>query len=443
VNLNGGSLVANGTFALDNAGANLRSVNLLANGGGLAAVAGNTLTVDGLVGSAAGAGPLTIGLPPSSANNFTAGLLPGTGTGTANPTPVYATGTVMLTNANSYTGGTVLQSGTLNINGSYALGGANYGGLTFNGGTLQYAVNFPGNNGTADLTSAGGTGMTLAAGGGAIDLNGNTVTYAGAFGNGGSGALVVKSSLAGGVLNLNGANNYSGATTVTNATLSANNASGSATGSGNVLVQNQGVLAGPGAVGGAVTVASGGTLAPGGFSVFDIGRDLTLAAGASTTLAVQHSPLNNTVVNVTGTLTEGGVLTVTNTGTSALTNGDSFQLFNAGNFTGAFSAVSLPALATNLVWNTNTLAAEGLLSVVALAPPTIANIQIAGNDLTIIAAAGADSWRCVILSATNLVAPQWTPVVTNQFDARGNFSLTLTNAVNPGQTQTFYRLQLQ
>jgi len=57
LNLNGGTLVGNGTFALDNAGANLRPINLLANGGGLAATAGNTLTVDGLIGSAAGAGP--------------------------------------------------------------------------------------------------------------------------------------------------------------------------------------------------------------------------------------------------------------------------------------------------------------------------------------------------------------------------------------------------
>ena len=37
-----------------------------------------------------GAGPLTIGLAASSANNTTPGLLPGTGAGTANATPVYA-----------------------------------------------------------------------------------------------------------------------------------------------------------------------------------------------------------------------------------------------------------------------------------------------------------------------------------------------------------------
>jgi len=101
----------------------------------------------------------------------------------------------VLTNANTYTGGTVLQSGTLNINGIYALGGANYGGLTFNGGTLQYATNFSG-NGSGDLTSMGTAGVTLASGGGTIDLNGNAVTCAGSIGNGGSGALLIESSLA-------------------------------------------------------------------------------------------------------------------------------------------------------------------------------------------------------------------------------------------------------
>ena len=163
VNLNGGTVLANGTFAMDNGGVNPRPFTLLGNGGGLAATAGNTLTVDGVVGGAAGAGPLIIGLPASGANGNVAGLMPGSGPGTANLTPVYATGTVVLNNANYYYGGTVLQSGTLNINGINALGGANYGGLTFNGGALQYAPVFAG-NGSGDLTSLGTAGVTLAGG---------------------------------------------------------------------------------------------------------------------------------------------------------------------------------------------------------------------------------------------------------------------------------------
>jgi len=439
VNLNGGTVVAGGTFALDNGGVNLRPFNLLGNGGGLAATAGNILTVDGVIGSAVGTGPLTIGLPASGANNNTAGLLPGTGTGTANAA-AYASGTVALTNANYYYGGTVLQSGTLNINGLNALGGANYGGVVFNGGTLQYAANFSGNNGSADLTISGTAGVTLAAGGGTIDLNGNSVNYAGTIGNNGSGSLTVKSSLTGGSLNLQNGNNYSGPTTVTNATLAANNASGSATGSGDVLIQNAGILSGNGIIAGSVTVAAGGALAVGnGTDSLAIGNNLTLNAGSTARLQIQHSPLNNSSVNVGNNLVFGGALVVTNLG-GALTNGDSFQLFSAGNFAGAFSSLTLPTLATNLVWNTNALKTAGALSVVTLTPPTISGLLLNGANLVLAGTGGVNGWPYLLLATTNLAAPQWIPIATNQFDAEGNFILT--NAINSGLPTQYFRVKL-
>lgn len=442
VNLNGGAVAANGTFAMDNGGVNLRPLTLLANGGGLAATAGNTLTVDGVIGGAGGAEPLTIGIPASSANANTPGLLPGTGPGTANTSPVYATGMVVLTNANSFGGGAVLQSGTLNINGINALGGANYGGVVFNGGALQYAANLTGGNGSADLTSIGTAGITLAAGGGTIDVNGNNVAYANAIGNNGSGALTLKSSLAGGVLNLQGAGACSGPITITNLTVLLNNAAGSATGSGNVLVQNGGVLEGTGTLDGSVTVGAGGQLSPGGpFGALNMGNNLTLAPGSATWLRLQHPPANS-AVNISGALAAGGTLVVTNVGASALAAGDSFQLFTASGYNDAFTTLVLPPLATNLFWDTNTLMISGTISVVSLTPPDISAIQFNGSMLTISGSGGPAAWPYVMFSATNLAEPQWTPVATNQFDGFGNFTLTLTNfpVLNP---QTFYKLQLQ
>ncbi len=441
VNLNGGTLMADGTFALDDGGANIRPVNLLANGGGMAATAGNTLTVDGVIGSASGAGPLTIGIPASSANNHAAGLLPGTGPGTAN-TAVSATGTVVVNNANDYTGGTVLQSGTLNVNGINALGGANYGGLTFNGGTLQYAANLTGNNGSADLTSIGTADVTVATGGGTIDLNGNAVTYTGAIGNNGSGALQVKSSLAHGGLTLQGANTYGGTTTISNATLWADNASGSATGPGAVVVLNGGILEGAGTVDGSVTVTAGGTLAPadlpGGLS---LGSDLTLAAGSKTVMQIQPSPLANDAVVVTGTFTAGGTLIVTNIGGTNLVAGDSFPLFTAAVKAGQFDQLILPTLPAGLVWNTNQLNVSGTLQVASLSPPAINQISVGDGSLTLTGSGGISYWNYYVLSATNLSAPHWTPMATNQFDGGGNFSWT--NTINAGTPQTFFKLQLQ
>ena len=118
VTLNGGSVVGNATFTMDNAGANKRPFVLGNNGGGFAATAGNTMTIDGVV---SGSGVLNIGIPASSANSSTVGLLPGSGTGTANTTPVYATGVVALGGANTYTGNTLVYSGTLQVTNSSSI----------------------------------------------------------------------------------------------------------------------------------------------------------------------------------------------------------------------------------------------------------------------------------------------------------------------------------
>ena len=121
INLNGGTLMGvMGSFGLTNAasgGAN-RPVFLAANGGGLAAQTTNTLTVPGVISAASGSGPLTIGIPASSANGNNVGLVPGTGAVgsyvTLNPA-FYATGTVLLTGTNTYTGNTIVSSGTLQL----------------------------------------------------------------------------------------------------------------------------------------------------------------------------------------------------------------------------------------------------------------------------------------------------------------------------------------
>ena len=440
INLNGGTLAANATFAMDNGGALLRPFTLLANGGGLAATAGNTLTVDGVIGGATGAGPLTIGIAASAANSNVAGLLPGSGPGTANAA-AYATGTVVLTNANSYTGGTVLKSGTLNVNGINALGGANYGGLTFDGGTLQYAPAFDG-NGTGDLT-APSAGITVSAGGGTLDVNGNSVTYSNSFGKNGAGALTVRSSLAGGVLTLMGANTYAGNTTLTNVTLVAGNGNGSATGAGVVVVQNGASLQGAGTLAGSVSVEPGGTLAPGGpFGVLTIGNNVTLAAGSTTLAAIQHSPPACGGLSVGGAFAAGGTLIVTNSGAAAPSAGDSFPLFAASGYSGSFAALTLPALSDGLAWDTNALNSTGVLTVVVTRSPAIGTVSVSGGSLTLTGSNGVGSAKFCLLSSTNLLTPlaNWTRELTNEFDADGRFSVTNTL---PAAPRKFYRLQLQ
>ncbi len=433
--LNGGTLLADYTGNLDN-GTMAHPVAVGNNGGGLAAVNGFSLTVDGVItNGVAGAGALVIGIPASSANGNVAGVVPGTGSGTANTTAVNATGTVIVNNTgNTYTGGTIIDSGILQltVNNLNVFG---TGGLTLNGGTFQW-------NGVA--TDISSLAVTLAGGGGTLDVNGNTVTLANPIGNSGSGALTVFSSLANGVLNLSGANTYTGGTTVTNATLEVNNNTGSATGSGSVTVASGATLAGNGSISGAVTVNSGGILAPGNpLGTLTISNSLKLAAGSTNIFEISNAPLTNDVANIFGALTNGGTLIVTNIGATALASGDSFKLFSAASYNGAFAKVILPSLPAGLAWNTNSLNTSGTLAVAVATKPFIASADISGDGFAFTGTGGVANANFYLLGSTNLSTPvtNWTCLLTNQFDGNGNFNFT--NFPNNNSPLNFYLLRLQ
>jgi autotransporter-associated beta strand protein len=275
--MSGGVIVGGSTVntislsvSLDNGGLNPRPIQLLNQGGGLAAIAGNSLTVDGVI--SGGTGPLVIGIPASAANGNVAGLLPGSGPGTANTTPVYATGTVKLTGANSYAGGTVLDGGILNI-GSASLGN---GGVTFNGGTLQWSGASP------DISAQT---VTVNAGGATLDVNAQTINLAGSIGNGGSGAVTVTNSGAPGLggLFLQGGNSYTGGTIVTAGA----------------------VLGGAGAITGNVTWNNGS------YAVLSSASLLTVSGTVT---------LNNPTVNVSASGLTAGVYTLL-TATGGITGG--------------------------------------------------------------------------------------------------------------------------
>lgn len=113
-----------------------------------------------------------------------------------------STGSLTLANAsNTFSGGTVIYGGTLNISASGDLG---TGGLTFQGGTL--------------LTSAAvndNRSIYLNAGGGTFNTNGFNDTFSGTFQ--GSGMLTKAGA---GVLTLVGNNTYSGGTTISGGVIS-------------------------------------------------------------------------------------------------------------------------------------------------------------------------------------------------------------------------------
>jgi hypothetical protein len=81
---------------------------------------------------------------------------------------------------------------------------------------------------------------------------------------------------------------------------------------------------------------------------------------------------------------------------------------------------------------------------VVLLRPNVASISMAGNSLSLNGNYGGLSATYYVLASTNLSLPvtQWTRVATNVLGG-GNFSITLTNALNPDVPQQFYILQSQ
>ena len=353
---------------------------------------------------------------------------------------------------------------TLRLNG----GTLTAGGFTKTKTSYTNVINL---NGCRLAASAGNTSflpafnlqtVNVQAGGAIIDDGGFAITVAapllhdstlGATPDGG----LVK--LGTGALTLAAAETYTGGTTISNGTL-ALSASGSIAGSaslnivagvfdasaaGGFTLGSGRKVSGFGAVNGNFTVASGAILSPGeSIGTLTFNSALTLAPGSTNIFEISHSPPANDAVVVLGALNCGGTLVVTNSGGSDLAPGDSFKLFNAGSYNGAFANVVLPPLVAGRVWNTNALATAGVIAVVSTAPPAppvISTVALAGNNFIFSGTGGTAGSNYYVLASTNLSLPLdvWTPLFTNQFDINGNFNFTNDVGTN---TQSFYLLQV-
>ncbi|HTV39651.1 MAG TPA: autotransporter-associated beta strand repeat-containing protein [Candidatus Sulfotelmatobacter sp.] len=209
------------------------------------------------------------------------------------------------------------------------------------------------------------------------------------------------------------------------------------------LVSGQ-TLEGAGTVQGILVADAGSTLIPGVTSTATNVGSLSVSGAATLSGNILMKLTNSASDNLTvgGLLTYGGTLTVTNISSTPLAAGNSFKLFTAGSYTGAFSSISLPSPGAGLAWNTSNLAVNGTLSVVATTGPKITSITVNGSTLTITANGSANE-QYVLMESTNVLTPlPWAPVLTNTFNNSGVLNLS-TNIINPNTPEEYYILQVQ
>ena len=247
-----------------------------------------SLTLSG--GTITGSG---FGLTLGGGGDMTVSSVIGTGSGTLTKD---STGQLTLTAANTYTGLTTVNSGTLSIG---------------NGGTTGSVAGGIANNAAVEFNRS------------------NAATYDGAIS--GSGTVT---KLGNGTLTLTGTSGYTGDTTVSAGSLFLQGRLGNTA----VTVENGATFGGSGVSTGSVTVSSGGIFAPGGVApgsiegVLTVGS-LALNAGSNTNLDIAGSSVAGTdydQVVVSGGMTYGGDLNLAFTNGSEFTVGTTLNLFNMG-----------------------------------------------------------------------------------------------------------------
>jgi fibronectin-binding autotransporter adhesin len=196
-------------------------------------------------------------------------------------------GTTILTAANTYSGGTAINGGVLAVAADVNLGAAS-GGLVFGGGTLQFLSGFTTNR-----------AVTLNAGGGSFDTNGNNAVLGGPIS--GAGGLT---KIGSGTLTLSAASSYSGATAVNAGMLRAGAANAFASGS-------------------AFTVASGATLDLNSFNqtIGSLGGAGSVTLGAATLTTGS----DNTSTTFSGTISGTGALIKLGSGVLTLSGANTYS----------------------------------------------------------------------------------------------------------------------
>jgi len=383
-----GNLIVNGTFDLNgfNEGVN-----------------GFSGTNTGIVDNKANSSTSTFTIGGNGGSGTFSGVIQNSGTSSILSLAKTGGGVETLSGANTYSGDTTINQGTIKLGASNVIpDGSGKGNLiiaaagTFDmGGAFTDTVNGladgTGGGGVVDNT-AGSTTATLTVGG-----NNATAPFSGVIKNSGTSSVLNFAKTGTGTQTLTGLNTYSGTTAVNGGVLQVGVAGVGQTGTGAVTVASTGTLAGTGSIRGATTVNSGGFLKPGdtagtGTGALTFISGLTMSSGSVATMGISGTTLGTFdqikvtggTLNLNATGSDTGMITV-NFLSFTPTAGQSWDLldwvgalggtFNAGtNRTGGSggSNLNLPNLSVinpSLSWDVTAFTTTGVISIINVPEP--------------------------------------------------------------------------
>lgn len=436
-------------------------------------------------------------LTPASITFNTSQVLAWNGPGTISGTGsllVNGSGFLELSNnsaggyVNTYTGGTVISNGTVNMPNSWSgLGNSTNGLVTLAGGTLETDQKSSGTGSTLGLPEnlavtanstwqvdktgnqcaglegalLGNPGTTLTISNSAVDNHQEEFRFNGVFTNYAAivtaiNPLTTNQQMLIGSFNSSGAQLYnapiSGATVgfvVSAAGAVYLNAANPYT---NNTLATAGFLAGSGSIAGPLDVSSNATIGAGpitGIGTISIGGGLIMTNGTKVLIRFNKSlAQSNDLISVSGgTITNLGggtvstTVTMTNIGTVPLVVGDTFQIFSQP----VQDTQALNVIGGGVTWS-NGLAVNGSVQVLSINPVILTNapkitsfvLQTQAGNAVISGTNGQAGATAFLLTSTNLATPlsQWQTVAT---DILG-LTFTITNPVNVGSPQRFFLL---
>ena len=300
--------------------------------------------------------------------------------GNINLTATFAPGAIIIDNHTvpyAFTGNgritgtaslTILNVGTLDIDNS----GINdfSGGISLNSGTIQMGNNDT--NGSLGVGSVTNNATLIFNRADSFTVS-NTISGSGTVAQNGSGALALAAT-----------NTYRGATTVSagslglvgSASISASSKITISAGAAlDVSRRNDGTLTlvsgqtlqGGGTVLGSLVVSPGSTMLPGQSSSGILTVTNTVNLQGTTVVAIDKTAGTNSLLGGAASITYGGTLVVSNL-TAAIAAGDSFHVFDANGYSGAFTSIVPLYPGFELAWDTFELTDSGTLGV-DVAPP--------------------------------------------------------------------------